>query len=491
MRSGSTGSFFFFPPEHRDLVRSRFGEIHHERWKYLLPVVLVLALFLLVSDLLKLFQPTVQSFTRWYVVLEAGLAATQLGYLLVFFAVFRRSTRLGMGFVLSYGFLSLAWIALISAVELHEVGNTATLIIGVMASSMLLLSSFFTYLVLVGWSTLVFLVGSFLVPGPDALTFERLMFLVSLLVISVFLSRVLFKVFTENVVAAARLAALNAELREAQDNLIQKEKYATIGQLSAGIAHEVNNPLAILRSNFSALEQGYLHLRDQHLHVHAEPAADPRAASAPAAGGPLAGASAGEHFLESLDGIFRDMREGFRRISEVIDNIRRFAYEGPPGSYELYDLNQGLDAALVMARGAFKRVARVDRRFQPLPQIEARGSEINQVLLNIVLNAAAAIADKGGEEPGVITISTWQDGSWVHCDISDSGPGVPQEIRGRIFDPFFTTKPAGAGLGLGLSLSLGIIVTRHHGSLQLLEGMPTTFRVSLPVRQPLEKPLSR
>ncbi len=474
MRAGSTGSFFFFPPEHRDLVRNRFGEIHHERWKYLLPIVLVLALFLLVSDLLKLFQPTVSIFTRWYVFLETGLAATQLGYLFAFFAFFGRSTRLGMGYTLSYGFLSLAWIALISAVELHEVGNTATLIIGVMASSMLLLASFFTFLALVGWSTLVFLVGSFLVPGPDALTFERLMFLVSLLVISVFLSRVLFKVFTENVVAAARLAALNAELREAQDNLIQKEKYAVIGQLSAGIAHEVNNPLGFLTSNFSALEQGYLHLREQ-------------AASAPAA----AGSSAGEHFLESLDGIFRDMREGFRRISEVIDNIRRFAYEGPPGSYELYDLNQGLDAALVMARNAFKRVARVDRRFQPLPQIEARGSEINQVLLNIVLNAAAAITDKGGEEPGVITISTWEDGSWVHCDISDSGPGVPSEIRGRIFDPFFTTKPAGAGLGLGLSLSHGIIVTRHHGSLQLLDGMPTTFRVSLPVRQPSEKPLSR
>ena len=480
MRAGSTGSFFFFPPEHRELVQSRFSEIHHERWKYLLPVLLFLALFLLVSDLLRFFGPNVQTYTRWYVFLEAGLVATQLGYLLAFVAVFRRSARLGAGFVLSHGFLSLTWIALISAVELHEVGNTATLIIGVMASSMLLLASFFTCLSLVGWSTLVFLAGSFLIPGPEALTFERLMFLVSLLVISVFLSRVLFKVLTENMVAATRLTALNAELREAQDSLVQKEKYATIGQLSAGIAHEINNPLGFLKSNFSALEQGYLHLRKQL-------AVNQQAGAAALRGGP----SPNEHFLESLDGIFRDSREGFRRISEVIDNIRRFAYEGPPGSFELYDLNQGLDAALIMARNAFKRVARVDRLFQPLPQIEARGSEINQVLLNIVLNAAAAIAEKGGDEPGAITISTWEDGSSVHCDISDSGPGVPEEIRGRIFDPFFTTKPSGAGLGLGLSLSYGIIVTRHRGSLQLLDGMPTTFRVSLPIRQPPDRtPLS-
>ncbi len=477
MHERSRASFFFYPAEHRQLVMERFSEMHHERWRYLLPVLIVVALFLFVSDLIEVHTPASPQLYRWYLTCDTGLLATQVAYFLAYVLTLRHSTSIGMGFVLSHGFLTLGIAALISAFELHHVGNTATLIIAIMAASMLLLASFFTVVSLVVSAMGVFLVAALLIPGPEDLTFERLMFLFSLAVISVFLSRVLFKVMAENVIAAHELAAVNTELKAAQLNLIQREKFATMGQLSAGIAHEINNPLGFLKSNFSALEQGFQRMRS---------AAQPRT-------------DAEERFFQTLDQLFSDTREGFRRISEVIDNIRRFAYEGPPGFFELYDLNAGVEAALVMARGSYKQIARIERRLGPLPDIEARGSEINQVLLNIILNAAAAIASRPAAEPGTITISTWKERDFVHCDISDTGPGVRADLREKIFDPFFTTKSAGTGLGLGLSLSRGIVVSRHHGSLRLLDGMPTTFRISLPIHQapqpqasiPVDAPIPR
>jgi len=166
-----------------------------------------------------------------------------------------------------------------------------------------------------------------------------------------------------------------------------------------------------------------------------------------------------------------------------VDNLRVFARESPEGVFEPYDLNRGVESTLVIARNAYAGVARIEKSLGALPTIEARGSEINQVLMNILLNAIYAVKNgtSGGE--GTVRISTWNDGDSVFCEIEDSGPGVEARIRNRIFDPFFTTKPAGEGMGFGLSLSYEIVVNRHAGSLVLLEGLPTRFRLALPIRK--------
>jgi C4-dicarboxylate-specific signal transduction histidine kinase len=341
-------------------------------------------------------------------------------------------------------------------VELQQTGNVTTIIIAIMAAAMLTLFSIVTFCALILWSIMVFILFALLVPGPAPLTFERVVFLFALALVSVAVSRSLFSAFVQNILA-------NRKLQSMQLSLIQQEKFATIGQLSAGIAHEINNPLGFVKSNLSTLEQSFHHIAQKSTHLGDDPAF--------------------AFLLSNMGKIFQDTREGFRRISEIIDNLRSFSFSPPAGYFGPYNINEGIESTLIVARNNCRQIARIVRDPHPVPDIQARGSEINQVLLNIILNALNAVSASGAREAGTITISTDADDTHVHCTISDSGPGVPPEIRTRIFDPFFTTKPVGEGLGLGLSLSYEIVVKRHHGSLQLQDGLPTTFRVSLPIRQ--------
>ena len=459
---------FFYPRTEKDLIVGRFAEIHHARLKYLLPLLILVGLFLLGSDLLPAYRHTAGIFDAWYIPLDAGFAATQLLFFLLFLFTARHGTdrrgRIGRPFVVTHAALSLCWAAVVAAIELHQTGNVTTIIIAVMAAAMLLLLSFLTICLLLALPVAVFFIALPFVPGDGSLAFERMMFLVSLLPISVFISRSIFSVFVESILSTLRLAAVNEELHTVQMSLIQKEKFATIGQLSAGIAHEINNPLGFIKSNFSTLEQNFAYIQKRSSHLLQD--------------------EAYLFFSESMSGSSKRRGKGFRRISEVIDNLRSFSYELPEGYFRKYNLNQGIESTLVLARNTYKEIARIEKSFRPVVDVDARGSEINQVLLNLILNAVNAIASQKKNSPGSVTVSTWSDTASVYCDITDSGPGVSPELRTRIFDPFYTTKPVGEGLGLGLSLSYEIIVNRHHGTLALLEGMPTTFRLSLPIRQP-------
>ncbi len=458
--------FLFYPRDERGPVLEGFAELHAVRLRVLVPVMLLLSLFLLGSDIVALRFGGPRMPFYWYLGLDTGLLVLQTCMTFVVFLGLRPQSgaraRCPRWLITVYAALCLLWAALVSAMEMGRTGNATTLVITVMAASMLLLVSFVTFSALVVGSVAVFIVAMLALPQAQPITFERLMFVVSLVVISIVVSRSLFAAHVESILARRRLLALNEELRAAQSSVVQREKLATIGRLSAGIIHEINNPLGFLKGNISMLEQHFRRIVSSGGH----PGDDPSYA----------------HVVSIMDRVFDDVNEGFRRIAEVTENLRGFTRAPAAGSFGSCDLNRSLESALVVSRSSWEHVVRIEKEIVTVPPVEARESEITQVLLNLLLNAARAVAGAQGEK--VIRVRTWAEAGTVSCDVSDTGPGVPAALRDRIFEPFFTTHAAGDGLGLGLSLSWEIVVNRHHGSLTLLEGMPTTFRVTLPVRQP-------
>ena len=174
--------------------------------------------------------------------------------------------------------------------------------------------------------------------------------------------------------------------------------------------------------------------------------------------------------------------EGVYRITEIVTSLRNFSRSEDETKIESYDINEALESTLVVAKNEIKYVADVEKELSVVPRIECIGSEINQVLLNILVNAAQAIESQRRSDRGLIHIKTYADPESLYCEISDNGPGIPQNIVNRIFDPFFTTKDAGEGTGLGLNISYDIVVHKHNGelSVQSEEGKGTTFTMKLP-----------
>lgn len=360
------------------------------------------------------------------------------------------------------GFIML-WSVLIAVSEYELTGGVATYIIAVLASSVLLLTrahvTILLYLVSIG----AFLITKrYLDRGPESLLGEY-PFLVGLLIVGFTVSRIVYRQYLSEFVARRRL-------REAQFKLIRQEKLASIGHLSAGIAHEINNPLGYLKSNVSSLIEGLKILKQDD-----DADAPVRRPQGPA--------------LEEIDEMTQDIRVAVDRIATVVRNLLNFARTHSLEEYESYDIHQGIESTLEIAKNSYKYSARLVRDYGTVPLIQCHGGEINQVLLNILVNAAAAVdsAYRGTGRFGTITIRTRSDGDTVTCDISNDGPAIPPSRQEKIFEPFFTTSQTGGsrqGTGLGLSVARHIVTERHHGEIGLLESEArTTFRVELPVRQ--------
>ncbi len=153
-------------------------------------------------------------------------------------------------------------------------------------------------------------------------------------------------------------------------------------------------------------------------------------------------------------------------------------------------LNKAIQESLVIAKSEYNNIAIVDLTLEELPQLLCNPSQINQVILNLIINSSHAIQSQNRTGPGLIEIKTWSTNETIFFAITDDGPGIPEEIRAKIFDPFFTTKEPGKGTGLGLHISYNIIVNKHHGTLSV-ESPPeggTTFTVSLPIRMTSSSP---
>jgi signal transduction histidine kinase len=171
-------------------------------------------------------------------------------------------------------------------------------------------------------------------------------------------------------------------------------------------------------------------------------------------------------------------------VIKIVENLRCFSRIDSEGKVQSYDLNIGIESTLDVARNELKYIADVQKDLTELPTIEAIGGEINQVLLNIIINAAQAIESMNRKERGTISIRTYPEGDFVVCEIADDGPGIPEDKIIYIFEPFFTTKDSGKGTGLGLSISNDIILNKHHGELKVQSevGKGTTFTMKLPLQ---------
>ncbi|MGE5471273.1 MAG: PAS domain S-box protein [Bacteroidota bacterium] len=280
---------------------------------------------------------------------------------------------------------------------------------------------------------------------------------------------------------AGNLAAqriLNKRLEEAHNQLLQSEKMASIGQLAAGIAHELNNPIGFVHSNLGTLES---YLRDLMDIIDAYDRA------ATAVGGPLPALAAIEHLKEDRDFAFvrqdivqlmGESKDGLSRVRKIVQDLKSFSHVSEQ-EWQWADLHQGLDSTLNIVWNELKYKCTVVKEYGDLPKVHCMISQLNQVFMNLLVNASHAI-----DKQGTITLRTARRGENEVCiEIADTGKGIAPEHLSRIFEPFFTTKPVGKGTGLGLSLSYGI-VDRHHGRIEVDSevGIGTTFRVILPIQ---------
>jgi two-component system, NtrC family, sensor kinase len=288
--------------------------------------------------------------------------------------------------------------------------------------------------------------------------------------------------------AFAELEEAHAELKDMQSQIIQNEKLASIGQLAAGVAHELNTPVGFVASNFETLDKYVGKIRVlldlyQDVVENMAPSPDPPWADAIAHIGKTRQTLKIDFILEDIQGLFQDSREGLERVTSIVQNLRDFSRIDQAQELANFNINDGITSTLVVAKNEIKYDADIHLELGEIPPVPCRAGQLNQVFLNILVNAVHAIKAQDRAERGTITIRTYQDDNHVACEIADDGPGIPEEVRAKVFDPFFTTKPPGKGTGLGLSVSYDIIVNKHKGQLQVKSapGEGATFVIKLPM----------
>ena len=269
---------------------------------------------------------------------------------------------------------------------------------------------------------------------------------------------------------------LIGRLEEAHNQLLQSEKLASIGQLAAGVAHEINNPVGFVNSNLGSLRQ-YIEnlLRMLYAYESHESEFSPDSQAEIAA---LREELDIEFLKTDVFDLFSESQGGLQRVTRIVQDLKDFSHVSDMEMH-LADLEKCLESTLNVVWNEIKYKAEVVRDYASIPEVECIPSQLNQVFMNLLINAAHAIPQRG-----TITIRTRQQGDNVHIEIADTGTGIPPDIMNRIFDPFFTTKPVGKGTGLGLSIAHGIVL-KHKGRIKVdsQPGMGTRFVLILPIRQ--------
>ena len=277
------------------------------------------------------------------------------------------------------------------------------------------------------------------------------------------------------------LKKTHGELQQAQNQLVQSEKLAAVGQLSAGIAHEINNPMAFINSNIETLEQ-YLEIYSQimraveELKRAVEDKDLERAASIVKRINEFQEESNFDFIINDIDNLLRESKSGAERIKKIVDDLRTFARKDE-GQVELNNIEEILDGVLNIVWNEIKYKAELKKEYGGVPPIKCNAQKLGQVFINLLVNAAQAIDGKGE-----IVLKTYKDDKFVYIEIADTGKGIAKEYISKIFDPFFTTKEVGKGTGLGLSVSYDII-KQHKGEItvesELNKG--TKFIIKFPV----------
>lgn len=266
-------------------------------------------------------------------------------------------------------------------------------------------------------------------------------------------------------------------LASTQEQLLQTEKMASIGQLAAGVAHEINNPIGYVHSNLGTLRD-YTGALISLVEAYGREIGDAHPAAAQL--NQLRTRLDIDFIVGDLPQLLEESREGIERVTKIVQDLKEFSHVGRDEPMRAADLHKGLDSTLNIVWNDLKYKVRLEKHYGELPPVECHASEINQVFMNLLINAGQSIAERG-----TITVATGVDGDEAWVSIADSGCGIPEESLARIFDPFYTTKPIGRGTGLGLAICYGI-VTKHHGRIEASSrlGFGSTFKVVLPIRQP-------
>jgi PAS domain S-box-containing protein len=267
---------------------------------------------------------------------------------------------------------------------------------------------------------------------------------------------------------------LAEKFAQAQHQLLHSEKLAAVGQLAAGVAHEINNPIAFVSSNVDALKR-YVADILAVLDAYAA-AAGTTDAAALAAAQALRRERDLDYLRDDIDQLIAESQEGLQRVRSIVQDLKGFVH-AETADWQWADLHGGLESTLNMVWNELKYHCTLHREYGELPQVRCLPSRLNQVFMNLLVNAGHAIVGKGD-----ITIRTGRQGDEVFVAIADTGSGIAAENLPHLFDPFFTTKPVGKGTGLGLSLSRDI-VEKHRGRIEVASevGAGTTFTIRLPI----------
>ena len=282
----------------------------------------------------------------------------------------------------------------------------------------------------------------------------------------------------EQHVVIAKLQEINKKLEETQNQLLQSEKMASIGQLAAGVAHEINNPIGYVYSNLGSLGN-YLNDLFEVLDAYGKLEAEITDDAILKTLRNITEKADLDFLRQDLAALMKESKEGIVRVKEIVQNLKNFSHVDTSDTWHMADLQKGLESTLNIVWNELKYKCAIRKEYGDIPDVECLSSQLNQVFLNLLVNAGHAI-----EERGTITLRTGQVGDMVWVEVADSGKGIPPENLQRIFDPFFTTKPIGKGTGLGLSLSYSI-VQKHHGRIEVKSepGMGASFKIWLPCTQ--------
>ncbi len=273
------------------------------------------------------------------------------------------------------------------------------------------------------------------------------------------------------------LEATMIKLKKVLNQLVQSEKLTSLGRLTAGIAHEINNPVNFITANISPLKRDIddiSKLIDKYYSVLSECNLENQFILIRKTKDEIKY----EFLLEEMNNLIKRIIEGAKRTAAIVKGVRNFSRLDEDDK-KYADINEGIDSTLMMLRNEFKNKVHVVKNFDDIPNIMCYPGKLNQVFMNLLSNAGHAV-----KENGTITISTSIKNNQLEIEIYDEGDGMSDEVRNKIFEPFFTTKDVGKGTGLGLSISYGIIKD-HHGNIEVEseKGNGTKFKIYLPISE--------